>query len=452
MPIKLSMNEFKKKVEDKFPNYFDEYEFLSDYINTNTKMTIKHLKCGGSFEMDPTHILRGNKCPCCSLNSKWNNSKFQEKLDNICGKGEFELVGEYINTKTKTKIKHLKCGQIFEITPESLLRYKTCPCMRSSKKKSVVNKTSNQNLSNPTINNITVDSAKNKETFKEFIESLNLEFEFEKDFNGVQANYIFENIKTIIQFNIISNIDFDTTNNKKYLNKRMKYFNSLGYRSVDIFEDEWVNKQDLLEKKIKHILQIDNSKRIFAKKCKIKEITDPSLEKKFLDDNHIQGSVRSKYAEGLYYNDELVALISFGDYRICMGKKEKVEGEYELLRYASSCNVIGGFSKLMKYCIKKYNIKKILTYADLRFSDSTKNMYSKNGFTFIRFSEPNYFYYNGLQKSHRFSFRKDKLKTKFPNLYSDSKTETSIMKEAGYKRVYDCGNIVYEMTIKKDDV
>lgn len=53
-------------------------------------------------------------------------------------------------------------------------------------------------------------------------------------------------------------------------------------------------------------------KKIHAKSCLLKEINDLDLEKSFLNDNHIQGYTLSNVVYGLYYNSELVFLMSFG--------------------------------------------------------------------------------------------------------------------------------------------
>ena len=54
-------------------------------------------------------------------------------------------------------------------------------------------------------------------------------------------------------------------------------------------EDEWEFKQDVVKKKIKHILKVDLSQRVYARKCEIKGV--PTKEAtRFLEANHIQGS------------------------------------------------------------------------------------------------------------------------------------------------------------------
>jgi len=71
----------------------------------------------------------------------------------------------------------------------------------------------------------------------------------------------------------------------------------------------------------------------YGRKCVIKEITSKEA-KEFLNNNHIQGGINAKYNIGLYYNNELVSLMTFGSLRKNMGRKS-IDGHYELLRF---CN------------------------------------------------------------------------------------------------------------------
>jgi hypothetical protein len=52
---------------------------------------------------------------------------------------------------------------------------------------------------------------------------------------------------------------------------------------IHIFEDEYDNKKNIIEHKLKHILNISKAPRIYARKCTIKEI-DASTKNKFLNE------------------------------------------------------------------------------------------------------------------------------------------------------------------------
>ena len=83
--------------------------------------------------------------------------------------------------------------------------------------------------------------------------------------------------------------------------------------------------------------------------------------------NHIQGYKKASIKLGLFYNNKLVQIASFGKVnnrgKAAMTNKEY---DYEWVRGcpASLNYVIGGTSKLFKYFVKHYNPKTVLCYAD----------------------------------------------------------------------------------------
>jgi hypothetical protein len=147
----------------------------------------------------------------------------------------------------------------------------------------------------------------------------------------------------------------------------------------------------------------------------------------------------------MFFEDELVSVMTFSNLRKVLGQKSEV-GAYELSRFASKLDyvVVGGFSKLFKYFTRNYEFSVIRTYADLRWSFG--NLYLTNGFELIHQSKPAYSYITGSKNTrlHRFNFMKQRLKYLFPDIYDDNKTERQIMQEAGYHRVFTCGNLVFE--------
>jgi hypothetical protein len=118
------------------------------------------------------------------------------------------------------------------------------------------------------------------------------------------------------------------------------------------------------------------------------------------------------------------------------------EYDYELIRYCCKLNttVVGGASKLLKYFRSKH-AGSIISYADRRWS--TGNLYAKLGFSFKHNSAPGYKYYKGKKVLSRYQCQKHLLKTLFPELWEEAKSETAIMSEAGYNKVFDCGNSVW---------
>lgn len=202
-----------------------------------------------------------------------------------------------------------------------------------------------------------------------------------------------------------------------------------------IWEDDWTSKQDIVKSMIMNKLGKTPNK-IFARKCQVKEIKDVKLVRKFLYKNHIQGFIGSKIKLGLYYNNELVSIMTFGNLRKSLGQKSK-EGSYEMLRFCNklNTNVVGGASKLFRYFIKTYQIKSVISYSDS--SRSEGNLYKQLGFKMIHETEPNYYWIVDGVRKHRFNFRKDKLVKEGSD---PDKTEIQIMNEKGFYRIFDCGN------------
>ena len=227
-----------------------------------------------------------------------------------------------------------------------------------------------------------------------------------------------------------------------HINKSNECLNN-GIRLIHIFEDEWENKQEIVKSRLKNIFNLTENK-IFARKCIIKEI-DNKTSKEFLNKNHLQGNVYGLINIGLFYNEELVSLMTFGNRRKNLGGTS-ANDEYELLRFCNKLNtiVVGGASKLFKYFLKKYNPEKIISYCDLRWSEG--KMYETLGFSLNHISKPNYFYIKDRKRINRFNFRKDVL---VKEGYNKNKTEHEIMLERGIYRIYDCGCGVYEYNKSK---
>ena len=220
-----------------------------------------------------------------------------------------------------------------------------------------------------------------------------------------------------------------------------------GIQLLHVFEDEWVNKKDIVKSIIKSKLGIIGEK-IFARKCAIREISDNKTIKNFLETNHLQGFIGSNVKIGLFYDDDLVSLMTFGMKRVALGNRIGKNNEYEMFRFCNKLNtqVIGGASKLLKYFIKNYRPKLILTFADRRYSDG--KLYQKLGFEPIGYTKPNYYYFNPnntIKKFHRFGFRKNVL---VEEGFDPNKTEHEIMLERGYLRIYDSGNIKFKLVFQ----
>jgi very-short-patch-repair endonuclease/mRNA-degrading endonuclease RelE of RelBE toxin-antitoxin system len=103
----------------------NEYSVLGEYINSKTKIKMKHNKCGHKYKVPPNYFLNGNRCPKCNKNFRKTTEKFKKEVYELVG-NEYTVLGEYINNKTKIKMKHNKCGYIYKVMPSNFLTGKRC--------------------------------------------------------------------------------------------------------------------------------------------------------------------------------------------------------------------------------------------------------------------------------------------------------------------------------------
>ena len=234
-------------------------------------------------------------------------------------------------------------------------------------------------------------------------------------------------------------INSDIFKDKKYIFNR--YETRGEYTVINIFEDTWLSKKDIVKSRIRNALNKTEIK-IYARKCVVKVIKDASVSKAFLAENHMQSWIRSKLALGLYYNDELVSIMAFGSLRKNLGQSNK-DGSWELLRFASKLgvSVIGGASKLFKYFTTHYEYNVLISYADRCWSNG--ELYQKLGMTISKNKiMPSYFYIIDGVRKNRFAFRKDILVSEG---FDSNMTEVSIQHSRGYYRIFDCGCFKYEL-------
>lgn len=222
-----------------------------------------------------------------------------------------------------------------------------------------------------------------------------------------------------------------------HLNKTINC-NKNGIDLIHVFEDDWRHKKDVVKSIIKNrIGYID--RKIWARNCYIKNISLNEC-KSFLNENHIQGYSRCKHKLGLFFNNELVSVMTFGYRRINSNL------EFELIRFCNKkdINVLGSASKLLKYFINENNYSgKIVSYSDISIFKG--NLYEKLGFKVKHISKPNYYWVINNIKHHRFKFNKKKLVEKYG--YDKDKTEWEIMSNIGGYKIWSCGQIRFELIV-----
>lgn len=266
----------------------------------------------------------------------------------------------------------------------------------------------------------TISTYKDGKHIDVFIPHLNIGFEF----NGVYWHS-------------------EAKKSRYYHSEKVEYFYNRDIRYVQIWEDDWINNQDVVKQFIRNLLGQNN--RIGARKTHVVEISQSEFST-FMDDNHMQGATSASIRLGLVYQDKIVAAMGFKN---VASNVTTVGKTAELVRFAN-VNVTGAFTKLLKYFERNFDYDYIKSFADLEIVDKRSNVYSKHGFVAEDVIEPDYRYYNYRtgQREHKFGYRK----STFQKLGFDitNKTERELALEYGLLRCYDSGKIKYTKKIDRN--
>lgn len=192
-------------------------------------------------------------------------------------------------------------------------------------------------------------------------------------------------------YNIGCEVNGDYWHSSKKKKKNYHFDKSLmaqekGVRLIHIWEHEW--KDERKRKIIKSLLEIAFGKvknRIYARNCEIREI--PNIEAKpFNEQNHLQGHRNAQVTYGLFYNNELVQLMSFSKTKY--NKNLQNENSWEIIRGCPGSNniVVGGVSKLFKHFIKEHDPDHIFSYCDFNKFDGKG--YEAIGMRFVGYTGP----------------------------------------------------------------
>jgi len=261
---------------------------------------------------------------------------------------------------------------------------------------------------------------------------------------GDELDFYLPDKKIAIEFNGLYWHSELAGKSKFYHLQKTEECEKLGIHLVHIFEDEWKTKVNIVKSKLSAMLC--PSKRIGARKLTLRSIP-PNIKNAFLDTHHIQWHDTCQLSVGAYLNDALVAVATFSKLRRALGHTKSEVGVYELSRFATSIPLVGVLPKMLKWLRSTTDCRKVISYADRRFTSKDHNIYNAVGFTLAGVTPVNYWYFrNGyFERFHRFGFIKSNLQKRLP-AFDPKKTEWQNMVDNGWNRIWDCGNLKYELT------
>ena len=257
-----------------------------------------------------------------------------------------------------------------------------------------------------------------------YLPEYNLGIEFNGSMFHATVNSVYDNVDKLYHFN------------------KFKLAKEKGVHLINIFDVDWESNKERIKMYLKSLLT--KNKVIYARKCALVHV-DYETYKEFCNKYHLQGASRkglSKYIYGLYYNNELISVMCFGNQRFVKNK----EGYYELHRYCvkDGYTVIGGANKLHKYFERTHNVKQIVSYSDNDYFSG--NIYNRLGYTFSGYTNPRYYWYlNGVELK-REKCQLKYLKEMYKDIYNEaikenaSNKEIYVMTKLNASQVYRSGN------------
>lgn len=254
-----------------------------------------------------------------------------------------------------------------------------------------------------------------------------------------EIDFWFPDFKIGIEINDVASHNSDIPFMEGGVPKPSNYHQEKAKKAVDanirlIHLYEWELYDDKVMNFIKELFNADNQ-TIPARKTELKEISK-KVANSFLDKYHLQGRCNGNDINiGLFYDNDLVSVMTFGKPR------HSSDYQWELLRYCSSCRIVGGASKMFKYFISKCNKgDKILSFQDMdKFAG---NLYDKLGFEYEGYTKPSYVWVKRDNIFDRYSWYvilHKGVDNVLGTSYGKGKSNIELMKKEGYVRVYNSG-------------
>ena len=222
--------------------------------------------------------------------------------------------------------------------------------------------------------------------------------------------------------------------------------NRAGIRLFHLTEFEWYDKPEITQSMLLNAIgQTQN--RVYARKCRVIEI-DNKQAHAFHDGNHVDGHGPAvRYNAALVHDDTIVMVISVAKSRYGS------DHDYEIMRVSSvlNTNVVGGLSKLWKHCSGNLFNKgdRVICYQNRSFGGVPSPGYTglfgeptrktDAGWHAVRLSD--------FKRYHRSKVMKHKLVKELGIADPEKHNSVDLMKQAGYDRLWNSGNWVFETVI-----
>ncbi|MGN1218406.1 MAG: hypothetical protein ACI4TD_10600, partial [Phocaeicola sp.] len=340
----------------------DKYDYSRvEYTSVDDKVEIICKKCGYVMHQTPRKHLSGVGCKMCAVRRSVESrsvsfGEMVRKAKTVHGDKYSYLGSSYSCMSSKMDIICNKCGRIFPQKPDQHINKKQgcpfCKNIMSQGEKDVLSFVKDH-YNGPTKENVRI--------VPDFLVE-------GKVVHKAELDIYLPNLHLAIEYNGVYYHDISMKGKGYHVGKR-KACEEVGIRLISIWECDWQDsrKRPIIERYLKNALGVRGERTVYARKCEIRDVSQREY-KEFMLANHVQGYANAKEAKcGLYTPEgELVACMSF---KILKSKDQKETPfiMWDMVRYATSCNVPGGRSRLFKHMRERFHMDHVQSFLDRDF-------------------------------------------------------------------------------------
>lgn len=255
----------------------------------------------------------------------------------------------------------------------------------------------------------------------------------QKILSGREVDVFVPEVRVAIEFNGVY-YHSEKFRGKNYHRAKTLAAEKAGIQLVHVWEDDWRDRREVVERMLARKLGVSTEERLNARSLR-KVRLETEEARTFLEENHVQGFARGSEYYGL----------SDGFLRAVLVMKNRGDGNWELVRYATSAIVRGGHSRLFKWFQDDHpEVPRVVTFADRGVSDG--GLYEKCGFQRDGELPPDYMYVVGGRREHKFNYRKSRFESDPRLEFKPGLTERQLAELNGLERIYDAGKVRYAWT------
>jgi len=398
-----SVEDFVRKANETFGNLYD-YSRVKEVKATELIEVVCPFH--GIFSVTPyEHVIKRKRCPKCTeadLSRHFREKRFLEKARNVHADQYDYSEIHYKNSLAKIAIKCPKHGLFFQL-PHNHLSGNGCPaCSRQR--------------------------SSYEEEIRKWLEAQGVTIlrNFRPEGGKYEIDIFIPSYRVGIEFHgALWHCDRFKKNVYRHRDKMLEAENHQ-IHLLQIFDFEWMEKKTIIQSILLHRLN-RNRNRIFARNCEFTR----EFNRNFFVQHHIHGYRAGRWKGSLVHDGQIVASMICGRFRH--------SDKWEIVRYATSTTVVGGFAKLFYRFVEEMNPQQVVSFADARYWKGS--VYAHAGFHLVGLTQPNYIYVDkrGNPVGNRLKFQKHKLKHVL-EVYDSSLTEHENCALNGLYRLFDAGH------------